>query len=281
MAALLFVYAARQRTQPTVAVRDKLVFGLLIGMVLLAKQTLWLSIPFSIALWLARPALDVHPSPARLVRQWLALLALPLLLAGVIALPLHGLYPLSQPDYAGQVEAMRERRARDDLRPSAPTYPGYRLAARGEPFSAVLSAEWFSTSLESFYGRFGYLEVRLPVWIYGAAALLFGLGISLTLADVARRRRAYGWTEQWLLALVLPALALPLAASLYNSWTVDYQPQGRYLYAALFPLALLLAGIAEDEPTWIRRARAAVWIALLLLSHVALLTALVLPGALR
>jgi hypothetical protein len=56
--------------------------------------------------------------------------------------------------------------------------------------------------------------------------------------------------------LFAPACALlPVLASLYNSWTFDYQPQGRYLFAALIPLALMWGGTYTFEPRWLRGTR--------------------------
>jgi hypothetical protein len=53
--------------------------------------------------------------------------------------------------------------------------------------------------------------------------------------------------------------------SMYHSWTFDYQPQGRYLFSALIPLALILGGTAAGEPRWLQGLRLFIWALLFLL----------------
>lgn len=279
-ASLLFAYAWTQRAHPFGSPRDAILFGTLTGLLLLSKQTLWVSLPFSLAVWLLRsdfPPLRTLQGIGTIARG----LAIAALMALVIVLPLHVIYPATQPEYARQVEEMREQRARWDLRPSAPVYPGYRLAARGVPLRAALTPDWVTMSLESFYGRFGSLDVRLPGWIYPTAGILLALGAGTTVVGAFRNRRRWVWQDQLLLGLTPVALLLPVAASLYNSWVVDWQPQGRYLYAALLPLALLMAGRAPGEARRLRRLRVLLWALLLGLSHYALLITFVTGHALR
>jgi hypothetical protein len=109
-----------------------------------------------------------------------------------------------------------------------------------------------------FWGNFGWLQRPLPIWLYAALALvclLAGLG----LLRRARQRAAPHLPAQdtgdqapascnlqpaacipsWLLAvgLILVQTLLPMIGR-------DWQPQGRYLFPALFPITgLLLVGL--------------------------------------
>ena len=42
---------------------------------------------------------------------------------------------------------------------------------------------------------------------------------------------------------------------MYNSWTGDYQPQGRYLFIAIVPLAMWLWGLLPWEGAGLRAIR--------------------------
>jgi len=125
-------------------------------------------------------------------------------------------------------------------------------AIPGEPRSLSLeSLAWlvdqgyFSRTFTSFVGCFGYLNVRLPDGLYIGLALVFGfLGVVLV-AEVLRSgcrplRRA--------LAGAGVLLAVLLTAQIWNSLTLHYQPQGRYLFPVLVPAALVLARATHDLP---------------------------------
>ncbi|MCC6764695.1 MAG: DUF2142 domain-containing protein [Deltaproteobacteria bacterium] len=90
----------------------------------------------------------------------------------------------------------------------------------------------------SSFGVFGRADLPMPPAYYVGAACFFVAGVAAGLralrpagavaAAGAPRVRAAGW----LAAAVTTALALVL----WNGWTVDAQPQGRYLLPTLVPL---------------------------------------------
>ena len=43
-----------------------------------------------------------------------------------------------------------------------------------------------------------------------------------------------------------------IALTLYNSWVADFQPQGRYIFPALFAFAFLTWGTIEVESSMVR-----------------------------
>jgi hypothetical protein len=114
---------------------------------------------------------------------------------------------------------------------------------------------WYRLSVQSFYGKFGHMEVNSPVGSYGVAIRLMVLLAGATYGFLVLRWGMIAQLDR-LMLLAAPACALlPVLASLYNSWSIDYQPQGRYLFAALIPLALMLGGTFTFEPRWLRGAR--------------------------
>ena len=194
--------------------------------------------------------------------QFLLLVATILVLIG----PLKIVYPLSIPDYQRQLALMQEARSWPRWKPSNITYPGFRLAARGFPFDTVWrNPEWYASSLASLYGKFGYMTVQLPAFHYRAMGLLFGVFVALTYGFGIKRRRTLSAAVKLALWMAPVFVGANVLASLYNSWTYDFQPQGRYLFPALMPLALMLAGVFPYEPRWSRTLRIGSWVAACLL----------------
>ncbi|MCP4165604.1 MAG: DUF2142 domain-containing protein [Chloroflexi bacterium] len=96
----------------------------------------------------------------------------------------------------------------------------------------------------SFWGYFGWLTRPFPWWVYTIlllATLLAGWGI-LNLGFDALRRRRLSATISTDRLLFLSGLAIGLI--LVQAWLPmlgqDWQPQGRYLFPALLPIAILL-----------------------------------------
>ena len=113
---------------------------------------------------------------------------------------------------------------------------------------------FLTTSFRSFWGQFGWMALIMPRWAYAAFALL-SLGV---IAGAA----LFAWRARWPGALSGPqrdglivyALALGFVLAAYLIYNVTFvQFQGRYLYPALIPLALLvaigLAGWAQALPS--------------------------------
>lgn len=106
------------------------------------------------------------------------------------------------------------------------------------------SLGWIKMSFMSFVGVFGYMDNFLPMWIYKIYAGIFIAAGAGFLADAAgciahrgesassaaRKRRLL-----FLGSLILTAV-IPVLLSIYYSWAVDYQAQGRYFYPAFISL---------------------------------------------
>lgn len=102
-----------------------------------------------------------------------------------------------------------------------------------------------------FWGNFGWLQLPLPIWIYGLLAAICLAAIA-GLWRLCREQRCSGAVQiagqrsvslmlikLWLLAVALIALQT-LLPMLGRAW----QPQGRYLFPALVPISgLLLLGL--------------------------------------
>jgi hypothetical protein len=234
--------------------------GALTGLVLLSKSPFWVLIPLA---YLIAGAGILRRAPRPGHMAWRDAAVLLLIWVGVtaaVALPLKVVYPLTQGDYAGKALQMREERARWDFAPSNPIWTGYLLAKKGASFTEVAGRRaWWLDSLYSFYGKFGYMTIVSPAWAYRTAGALVTLGVLTTLGFLLLAWKRVPAFTRLLVAASPLFICLNLLASLYNSWTYDFQPQGRYLFPSLIPLAILLAGTMEQEPRWLRRLRLLSW----------------------
>lgn len=246
--------------------------AVLTGLVILSKTPFLLAIPLAYMLLGYRIVNEARLrfAPGRLqpgsfaaLRVASAKLILWAVVFFIVVAPLKVVYPLMQEDYQAKAMLMRERRSWAEFNPNAPSASGYLLASRGAPFALIATSEaWWRSSLRSLYGLFGYMTVAAPAWAYGVAAAIVAAGCAATLGVLWAR-----WSQAPPLTRLLVAasplfIALSFLASLYNSWTYDFQPQGRYLFPALIPLAVLMGGTLELEPGRLRALRIASWLLL-------------------
>ena len=141
---------------------------------------------------------------------------------------------------------------------------------------------WFGTTLRSFIGVFGYMDVVLPAAVYILYLAFFLAGIILFVRSClhsAPDRRA-----RLLFPAMLAACIITLLLSLYASYARNYQPQGRYIISVILLPAYMAARGADSTELPAGTGRkvslsavlSAVW---LLLCAVSLI--LLLPGTIR
>lgn len=99
-----------------------------------------------------------------------------------------------------------------------------------------------TTTFRSFWGQFGWMALVMPGWTYTILAV-FSLGVLAGAVIFVRRERwpgsLSGPQRDGLLLLGATLIFVVAAYLLYNLTFVQFQ--GRYLYPALIPLALLVA----------------------------------------
>jgi 4-amino-4-deoxy-L-arabinose transferase-like glycosyltransferase len=127
-----------------------------------------------------------------------------------------------------------------------------------DPPERRLTAErlgtWKDITMESFWARFGWMNLRAPRVLVVAAFVVLATGLVGSLLV----RRPW-WSAPWVFAI--PALGLLVIGSMVNSYAIDYQPQGRYLLAAAPALVLqITGGITAIRARGVRNALLAVFL---------------------
>jgi hypothetical protein len=218
--------------------------GGLTGLLLASKDNFLLA--------LALPAVLLAPRIAAAGRRGLVLF---FLLAALIPAPYKIVYPLTQPDFAGATWRMSEERAAPGFKPSDPSRAS--LPPAGDSaWDVLVHGDFAVRTAQSLWGVYGHMNVFHAKGVYVGVGLLALLNVALTARTAWRR-----WTDlpAELRRLLLAAPCVMLANFVLSlRWAVEvfYQPQGRYLFPALIPAALLLVGTLAHEDSG-RRARVA------------------------
>lgn len=118
-------------------------------------------------------------------------------------------------------------------------------------FEMLCSKEWTGVTwgyltLKSFIGVFGYMLVYIPDWVYTSFHILF---IACTIGFLGqiitwgiKGKNFYfrnGQKTVLFYGAIVVSFFIPIGLSLYYSFAVDYQPQGRYCYPMVIALAII------------------------------------------
>jgi hypothetical protein len=148
-----------------------------------------------------------------------------------------------------KLETYREQIARPDFKPSViknePLKAFFTLNLQGKGIPLIdifIKKGWIKTTAESYMGKYGYLKIPSPdLYYYMMYCLYLGFFISIFAVVIL-----HGSADDYIrLILFGIACGLILAASIYNSWVIDFQPQGRYLFPVIPCLAFFLHTIQD------------------------------------
>jgi hypothetical protein len=140
---------------------------------------------------------------------------------------------------------------------------------------------WFKFNGQSFYGRFGYMTVILPAWIYAAVGYTALALLLMTLLAVCVYKNRMTWQTIVCIISALGLIAFNLFGSMFHSLYYDWQPQGRYLFASLVPIFFLCLGMWMNEGRWWRILHGLVLLMLVSLSGYVLIAYAVMSPILR
>lgn len=116
-------------------------------------------------------------------------------------------------------------------------YFGKPVSEQGYSFIGfiVLRKEWWLTSLESFFAKFGYMNVSISSQIIQMYYVVVSVGLFFGLLY-------FLWKKKFVeLIVLLFTIGIPIFLSLLYSYNYDYEPQGRYLFPALPAISFIAA----------------------------------------
>jgi len=205
--------------------------GILVGLALLTKTTIYFLAGIALLAVLLRWRRARWPW--RTAARHLAALLIPALILG-------GAWWLRNLDTYGGTDFTGLDR-HDAVTVGQPRTSEVIERAYGGSLARYLDA-YATTTFRSFWGQFGWMALIMPGWAYTVFAL-FSLGVAAGAIVFARRA---GWPRSLSGpqrdGLILYALTLAFVVAAYLVYNLTFtQFQGRYLYPALVPLALLVA----------------------------------------
>jgi 4-amino-4-deoxy-L-arabinose transferase-like glycosyltransferase len=223
LAALLLLVLVRALRAPRLATRHAAALGALLALGVLSKLALVIFIPLALAVMVYRAAQPARAVAALLVTG--ALVGLPWMVHQVTSYGL--LDPLGTTRHA--------------LVTDQPRFPG---------LSPEYIGSFLRISFHSFWAQFGWMAILAPdrlYFLWGGVCLVALAGLVLGLMRAKKRRC---WRADWIL-LLATIVGAWLAYIGYN--LTFQQPQGRYLFTALTPLAIcLVVGWAAWAPRRMR-----------------------------
>lgn len=232
------------------AFRGGLVFAALLTLLLIAKRNYYLFLPFIalVAGW--RTFLwEAEVPPLRVAKKW-AVIALA---AATLYVPLQaGHEAINRFDEARLRIEQAEKFAAPKFTPSAIAAGegAQRLASRsrGVQYSDLfLKHKWALQSFESFSGVYQWMSLSGPPEYYIVIGTLYLALIACLLASICR----LSWRDALLALAVLGLAVCVVLASAYQSWTADFQPQGRYLFPIIPMIAFLFHHYRESLRSWV------------------------------
>lgn len=248
---LLFLQAARmieQSPKQWSALRIA-TFMLLLLLTLLSKIAFEMDILLPLAILIFH-LIRTRTSPKLILLR----LLLPLLAVYVLAAWWNPQFSPHRAAWNRQMVALHEQKAIPGRRPGDPqefggVYPqtmkGLFMAANHRTYGQVLRFDhyaWFTLTGESVYGRFGYMSVILPTWIYATAFYITLALVLLTLGALWAAGNRIPWSVTLCIVAAPLLICFNLFGSIYHSFYFDWQPQGRYLFASIIPLFFLCFG---------------------------------------
>lgn len=106
----------------------------------------------------------------------------------------------------------------------------------------IFEVGWLDLSSKSFIASFGYLEVFISDVFYFTMFTLAGIGIVLNIIfGIIDRKKSTFFGRTFTAGMVI-LCAFVIILSIYYSYSVGFQPQGRYLMPMVVALKILIVG---------------------------------------
>ncbi len=205
--------------------------GLMLGAMLLLKPNYYFFTLFLGLYLIWRIATGAFPDRDRL---WRRLLLLTLIAASLFAARVVMDVAANGWESAGMKANMQELHASASYKPSAPPErKNTMLDLKGQGHSLgylLVNARWFEKSFNSAFGVYGFTDFMASTNYYDLVRAISLIIVALLLLAVIKSPGHANLTLMIILALCAGGL---ITASIWSSWAIAFQAQGRYLFPIL------------------------------------------------
>jgi len=227
------------------ACRGGLWFATLLALLIMAKRNYYLFLPFIglVAFW--RTFLWEAEAPRlRVAKKW-AVIAIA---AAALYFPIRiGHEAINRFDISRLRVEQAEKFAAPRFKPSeiaaGTGVQRMALRSRGVNYSDLfVEYNWAAQTFQSFSGVYQWMSLRGPSEYYLVIWTLYAGLFAFLLASISR----LSLRDALFAVAVLGLAVFMVLVSAYRSWTVDFQPQGRYLFPILPVIAFLFHRYRES-----------------------------------
>lgn len=149
-------------------------------------------------------------------------------------------YAVNGMDRSEKIAELREKLAQPLYKPSTPLEKKHSFLyrkARGDSLATIIKVDrWFEKTFRSAFGVYGYSTVSASGIDYDVVRWVSTSFLLFLVLSIFVRGGIQG---NMLLLLFLSCSGGLIAASLWHSWTADFQPQGRYLFPVIPMLGII------------------------------------------
>lgn len=203
--------------------RKSIILGLSLGLCLLSKLNAYIVIP----LFLIYILMVINRNNWKPVIRSAAI-------SGLIAICISGWWFIrNYLLYNGDILALKASKLTSII--------GYR--EKGWPLTKfLLETPWAKSTFVSSWAAFDHLNVILPIWYYVFILFLVIASVLGSLSTFIRKNANSNMNvnnNKCYYVIFIFSILFSIALSVWNSYTNDYQPQGKYLYTSLIPCVIL------------------------------------------
>ncbi|RHM59411.1 MULTISPECIES: glycosyltransferase family 39 protein [Coprobacillaceae] len=107
--------------------------------------------------------------------------------------------------------------------------------------SMLLHTNWFIDTAKSFVCASGYMKYIISNILFVGYVLLSILGLGSTVIGLKNNYQLKFKLKPYFIICLILCMLIPIVLSIKYSYSIDYQPQGRYIMSILVPLALFIS----------------------------------------
>lgn len=219
--------------------KKKILFGVLVSLLfalqLMSKPNYFITLVMVFIILLFRLIFDDKINKKEFYIKCLALLLCTLAIFGIRKGVDFAQYGFNKPQI---MQVLNEEKAEKQFKPSTPANEKWitmQLHDRNVSLKTIMTEKRFlQKSFVSFIGNYGYLQY-MGSTVYNHLMLLLYLALYVIIIYYCIRSGNRRVIIEF--AAMQAVLLLSIGLSIYNSWFIDFQPQGRYLLPMLIPFA--------------------------------------------